>query len=47
MNGKKQFMLVIAKMVSLISEGFHNLLSALNGVECTDCTSGFGRKMLV
>ncbi len=27
-------------------KGFHNLLSVLKDVECSDCTVGFGRKML-
>jgi hypothetical protein len=44
MNDKKQLILVIAEMFFFVSEGFHNLLSVLKGVECTDCTAGFGRK---
>jgi hypothetical protein len=39
-------MLVIAEMVSFVLEGFHNLLSVLKDVECTDCAAGFGMKML-
>jgi hypothetical protein len=40
MSSKKQYMLVIAEMVSFISEGFCKLLSLLKYVECTDCTAG-------
>jgi hypothetical protein len=32
--------------VFFVSEGFRNLLSVLKGVECTDCTAGFGRNAL-
>jgi hypothetical protein len=39
-------MLVIAEMFFFVSEGFRNLLSVLKGVECTDCTAGFGRNAL-
>jgi hypothetical protein len=46
MSSKKQYMLVIAEMVSFISEGFRNLLSVLKCVDYTDCTAAVGRKML-
>ncbi len=39
-------MLILAEMVSFISQGFCNFLSVLKYVECTDCTAGVGRKML-
>ncbi len=38
-------MLVIAEMVSFIRKGFHNLLSVLEDVDCTDCIAGYGRKI--
>ncbi len=44
MSTKKQLMLVIAKMVSFASEAFHNLLSALKDMECTDMYSGLWQK---
>jgi hypothetical protein len=42
MNNKKQFMLVIAEMVSFASLKFSQPQSALKDVERTDMHSGFG-----
>jgi len=46
MNSKEQLMLVIAEMVSFVSEGFHNLGLYWKTLNEQTCTAGFGKKML-
>ena len=40
MSSKKKLMFLIAEMDSFTAGGFHNLLSVLKDIECTDMHSG-------